>query len=292
MTGPARILILTSGSLSRNPRPAKEAAALAAAGHRVTVLRPPEGPPYDQLDVEFAAGAGFENRTVAAGATGAGKSFRRAARWIARRAVPLGFESVAALGEAGDLLAAARATPAELTIVHNEIALWAGRRLLRLGRRVAADIEDWYSEDLLPRDRRHRPIRLLQSLEAEMLQHAAYVSTTSAALSSALHRRYGGRRPEVITNSFPLQPAPRPQRPAGGGPVAFFWFSQTLGPGRGLEGFLPTWAALAGPSRLVLLGEPRPGFAEHLRSLVPSPFPPGVPRPGAAGPAAGRHRRP
>jgi glycosyltransferase involved in cell wall biosynthesis len=270
MSEPKTILILTSGSLSRNPRPAKEAVTLARAGYRVAALHPSEGPPYDRLDAELAAGAGFQNEILELAVAPGVRLARRIRRWLAVRAVPFGLEDVAALGAGRALFARARALPADLTIVHNEIALWAGVQLLRQGRRVAADIEDWYSEDLLEQDRRHRPLRLLRQLEGAMLQAASYVSTTSEALSAALHHRYGGRKPAVITNSFPLQPEPRPAHAAGDGPPAFFWFSQTIGPGRGLEAFLPIWWELATPSRLVLLGEPTTGFPDHLRSLVPA----------------------
>jgi glycosyltransferase involved in cell wall biosynthesis len=269
MSTPARILILTSGNLCRNPRPAKEADTLARAGHQVTVLHPSEGKTFDLLDAGLAAGAGYQNEILAFDVTPRARLARRLSRWLARRAVPFGFETIDSLGAGRALLERARALPADLTIVHNEISLWTGRQLLRAGRRVAADLEDWYSEDLLEHERRHRPLRLLRQLEGDLLRAAAYVSTTSAALGEALHARYGGKPAAVITNSFPLQPDPRTSRPAGDTPATFFWFSQTVGPGRGLESFLQLWAKLESPSKVVLLGDPRAGYPDHLRSLLP-----------------------
>ena len=268
MGAPRHILILTAGNLSRSPRPEKEAATLTRAGYRVTVLHPSERPHYDRLDAELAAAGGYENISLVFDRTPFTRNARRLRRWLAVRTVPLGFEDVAALGAGRELLARARAHPADLTIVHNELALWVGYRLLREGRRVAADIEDWHSEDLQVSERRHRPLRLLRRVEGAMLRGAAYVSTTSAALASALQQTYGGPRAAILTNSFPLQPDPRTAPTTGSAP-AFFWFSQTIGPGRGLEAFLQTWAQLPVPSRVVLLGEPRPGFPDHLRSLLP-----------------------
>jgi glycosyltransferase involved in cell wall biosynthesis len=141
-------------------------------------------------------------------------------------------------------------------------------RLLAEGRRIAADIEDWHSEDLRPEDRRQRPLALLRAIERSLLQRATYVTTTSHALADALHSRYGGQRPEVIANAFPLQPDPRQGAP--GEPPAFFWFSQTLGPGRGLEALLKAWARTERPSRVVLLGEPCGGFGRTLLSELPA----------------------
>jgi glycosyltransferase involved in cell wall biosynthesis len=136
------------------------------------------------------------------------------------------------------------------------------------GRRVAADIEDWHSEDLLPEARRSRPLALIRSVEGRLLAGAAYTTTTSHALAGALHERYGGAVPHVISNSFPLQPDPL-GRPSGS-PPAFFWFSQTTGPGRGLELFLSAWSRTSNPSRVVLLGECQSGYATSLLNRVPS----------------------
>jgi glycosyltransferase involved in cell wall biosynthesis len=145
---------------------------------------------------------------------------------------------------------------------------WVGRRLLQQGRAVAADFEDWHSEDLLPEARRHRPIRLLRSLERDLLRLASYTTTTSTALADSLHRTYGGKKPFVVTNSFPLQTLPSVR--ALNEPPSFFWFSQTVGPGRGLEQFIRAWSATRHPSRLVLLGAVSNGFPERLRALMPA----------------------
>jgi glycosyltransferase involved in cell wall biosynthesis len=71
----------------------------------------------------------------------------------------------------------------------------------------------------------------------------------------------------VIANAFPLQADPHRGPP--GQPPTWFWFSQTLGPGRGLEAFLAAWALTAQPSRVVLLGESLPGYARALLDRLP-----------------------
>jgi glycosyltransferase involved in cell wall biosynthesis len=120
-----------------------------------------------------------------------------------------------------------------------------------------------------PAERIGRPLDLLRRVERRLLHGAAHTTTTSHALADALHARYGGHRPHVISNSFPLQPAPTARSTVDVTP-AFFWFSQTLGPGRGLEQFLSAWALTRHPSRVVLLGETRAGYDQHLVSLLPS----------------------
>jgi glycosyltransferase involved in cell wall biosynthesis len=273
MNRPARILIVTSGHPCRNPRAVKEATTLADAGYTVTLLAPSHDPRFTQLDQELARGQRYALRSVPTSRA----LFRRIQKWLARRATRFGLQSVHALDFSPALFRAARESAADLTLVHNEIPHWIGLRLLDQGRRVAADIEDWHSEDLLPSDRRHRPLALLRSTERALLHRTAYTSTTSHALADALHKACGGKRPAVITNAFPLQPDPisrllaarsssfatAPSAPS------FFWFSQTLGPGRGLESFLAAWSLTREPSRVVFLGKPSRDYDARLRSQIP-----------------------
>jgi glycosyltransferase involved in cell wall biosynthesis len=193
----------------------------------------------------------------------------RGATWLSRAILEYANrESPQALGPAYGLLAMARAFPADLTIVHTEIPTWAARPLIRRGRRVAVDMEDWYSEDLLYADRLSRPLRLLGEAERFALNHAAYASVTSDSMALALAEHYRCPRPIVIRNTFPLQSRSRLDRPMGNAPPSFIWFSQTIGPGRGLELFLSAWNHTLLPSRVVLLGEVRAGYQQQLLARV------------------------
>jgi glycosyltransferase involved in cell wall biosynthesis len=271
----ARILIVSNGALCRNPRVVKEASALAHAGYRVTVLTVRNHAASEGTDRMIMQTARFERITVdmlpGFGTGTARVAFRRLRLRLARdAAVRMGWTSIHALGPASSLLDAARRVPADLTIVHNEISHWAGTRLLAAGRCVAADIEDWHSEDLLPQDRRGRPLGRLRRTERTLLHGAAYTTTTSLALATALHQRYGGRMPHVLTNSFPLQADPHPGAP--GSPPSFLWFSQTLGPGRGLQSFVAAWILTKQPSRLVLVGEAHAVYRARLLAGLPAEF--------------------
>ncbi|MBC8011946.1 MAG: hypothetical protein H7067_17805, partial [Burkholderiales bacterium] len=64
MNRPARILVVTNGPLARNPRVWKEASALGAAGHEVTVLTPRNHAPSEPLDAALCAAAPFRRVTV------------------------------------------------------------------------------------------------------------------------------------------------------------------------------------------------------------------------------------
>lgn len=267
-----RIVIVSNGHLCRNPRVLKEAHALGCAGYDVTVLTVRNHAASEAHDREILQQAPFRREVIdllAEGSPEPVRAFqRRLLLWAARKLASLGRPTVRSLGPAGALYARVRQLNADLTIVHNEIAHWAGTRLLRDGLRVAADIEDWHSEDLPPANRRLRPIAQLREIERSIIQACVYTTTTSHALAAALQARYGGNRPHVISNSFPLQPLVA--RAAPGQPPAFFWFSQTLGPGRGLEQFVEAWGRLSAASRLVLLGESRADYLASLLGRVPA----------------------
>lgn len=269
----SKIAILTASHLCRNPRVVKEASALGHAGYDVTVLTASTHARFEAIDRALLDGQPFRHVALDYSSPGFGTRVRnfvqRARTRFARSAVErFGWESSTALGPAGALLALARRTPADLTIVHTEIPTWAATKLIADGRRVAVDFEDWYSEDLLPEDRRGRPLALLRAAEAFALRHAVFASATSRSMADALAAAYGGPTPVVIRNVFPRQPVSRVDRPLGDAPPAIIWFSQTIGPGRGLEAFIAAWRQTRTPSRLALLGDARPGHREALLAAL------------------------
>lgn len=262
-----RILILSSSHLAQNPRTYKEAMTLAEAGYLVTVMSVSASPRLEAIDRELMRSAPFARATLD---LTEGSIVRRLRTWIARKLCRhLRVESVQSLGPAADLLGMAEKHQAELTILHTELPLCAGRRLAARGRRFSADLEDWYSEDLLPEDRAGRPLRLLRDAERFALHHAAYVSTTSASLARALAERYSAAAPLVLRNVFPLQPTCSPAVIPEGRRVSMVWFSQTIGTGRGLEGFLDAWSTAEGNSEVCLIGNARPGYENELRHRLP-----------------------
>ena len=270
----SRILILTASHLCRNPRVVKEATTLGLAGYDVTVLTVAVQPRFEAFDRELVADLPFR-RVVLDYCSDYWSSrlsdfSQRSATWIARylcRACNI--ESAQSLGPAWALLRAASSISADLTIVHTEIPIWASQHLIRSGRKVAVDVEDWYSEDLLYADRQSRPIRLLKSAEAFALNNCTYSSTTSGSMSAALAERYNCRPPIILRNTFPYQPCSRIELGNKREQPAFIWFSQTIGPGRGLELFFAAWARTTHPSEVYLLGDERPGYGDKLRDRLP-----------------------
>lgn len=240
----AKILILIGGHFCTAPRPQKEAATLAAAGHTVIIRGvwfDPELAERDRLllvnqpnnlcwqfepVLDFRPHHRLTRSLVRLQARLAREQFRHFHRFSP---MLLGYGAKA-------MLNVALQEQADLTIVHSEAGLWVADQLLQQGLKVGVDFEDWFSEDLMPQARLYRPVTHLKRLEARLAQNCTYCLTTSDALANRLAQVYQAPKPTVIYNVFPKSPLPAPHRAKS---ITQFptihWFSQTIGPGRGLE---------------------------------------------------------
>jgi hypothetical protein len=277
----SRIVLVTGSSLCHNPRALKSATALARAGHAVSVLGAWHDAKFKARDLRLIETIPFRyvptlDATLPDTAGEIGRWVRRAGKRTADLVYgATGWQSRLQLGFGiRRLLRASLDTDADLYIAHSEPALYVARALARRGRRVGVDMEDWFSEDLLPEARRHRPLRLLRSLERDLLSCGAFASCPSHAMSAALAGEYGCRPPTVIYNAFAWS-----ERTALGGEVpahdrrnrdvpSIHWYSTTLGPGRGLEDLVTALPLLASSAEIHLRGTPAAGFAEWINSRI------------------------
>jgi glycosyltransferase involved in cell wall biosynthesis len=277
---PARIVLLSGNSLSHNPRVLKAAGALGRAGHDVTVLGAWRDADLKAQDRRALHDAPFRfvpvlDTTAPNWRTAMPQLLRRSRRKVAQLVHRLmRRESRMLLGDAAmPLLAQAREMPADLYVAHSEPALYAAWQLMRQGRCVGVDMEDWFSEDLLPQARKSRPLKLLRFLEGELLRRGAYAACPSRTMSGALATAYGGNAPVAIYNAFPW--ADRPRAVAGRrdrrDPAlpSVCWYSQTLGPGRGIEDLLAALPHLNSAAEVHLRGRAAPGMKGWIASRLP-----------------------
>jgi glycosyltransferase involved in cell wall biosynthesis len=174
---------------------------------------------------------------------------------------------------ARSMLKAARQFHADLTIVHSEAGLWVGNQLLSEGYRVGVDFEDWFSEDLLPDARAARPVAQLKQMERRLARECCYCLTTSHALAHALAHAYDAPKPTVIYNVFPWAEQEQidhltKDRKNLSLP-SLHWFSQTIGPGRGLETLFQALSFLTTPAEIHLRGNYSDSARQWLEPLVP-----------------------
>jgi len=273
------VVLLTGSHLCHNPRAIKEATALAQAGFTVEILGAWLDPVLRKRDRDLLPGLPFKFTAVAdlvedRAARLSARVRTKAGRWAHRF---LGRQNKWQTGYSVDALcAAAMARTADAYIAHSEAGLVAARRLSRAGRRVGVDLEDWFSEDLLPEARKGRPVQLLRKLEASLLRSSIYTSVPSRALSEAVAAEFACRAPTVIYNAFPWVgrerlDGERKDRKDGAVPT-LHWYSQTLGPGRGLEDLFAALPHLKRPLHVHLRGRPVAGLTAWMDSQLPSPW--------------------
>lgn len=264
------ICIVTQSHLCRNPRVLKEAIALSKAGYTVTILTAIYSDKLLQEDQELLKNTtiGFHFYSDLRKSNIHSFTSRLIRKLSVLLKTRLNIESKHSLGyNAAGLKKHIKTHPADLFIMHQELATVIGSQMT--GKyRVAFDLEDWYSEDLLPHARRARPIKLLKRAEKIAIEKGACCYTTSKAMARGLKAYYKtSNEPAIIYNSFgniqnldnTVQHHDRPR---------LYWFSQTIGEGRGLEFFINCLSKSNYSWELNLRGDISKTYSEHLNKLL------------------------
>lgn len=265
-----KVCLLSDHHLSVNPRLWKEAFFYEKLGCEVVILTMWQSEEQLQQDRELLSGRSIGYKAFL-DLTDNGYSslqsfwFRARKRLAAALQKRFSISTPLAISYAPELLVRkALHEKADLYVAHLECGLFAGSKLLKKGKKVCFDFEDWYSRDYLQPS---RPVRLLAQLEKSALRRGLFCTTTSTALSRALATAYDCNESMVIYNSFP---APGGQvktvtSKRAVGALKILWFSRTIGPQRGLEFFLDALATCYKPVELTLVGNMRRGYEEVLQ---------------------------
>ena len=279
---PARVTVVTSGHLSTCPRMLKSADALAAAGYEVTVVSTCHEPWAADADRDVRSRRTWpvhlvdyrpRESALTYGWTGAQ---HRAARVIVhamgpdRAPLPVAARAFGRVHAA--LVRTVSAIPADLIYGGTAGALAA---IAAAGHRgvtpYALDLEDFHSGETSGPEARFVGA-LATRIERAVLGDAAFLTTSSEAIAAAYREQYGAL-PSVVHNTFPL-PAQLPDfTRADPGTLRFYWFSQTIGPGRGLEDAVTAIGRTGVSAELTLRGRPRDGYVEALTHLAAAQAP-------------------
>jgi glycosyltransferase involved in cell wall biosynthesis len=254
----------------------KEADALSAAGHEVTVLAALAGPWPRALDEALLASRCWTCRYVGGSPDREPVRLRltRLRHGLARRAARWGsLGEILAPWTGGrvlpELLAAARNTRADLYIGHNLEALPAAVEAARAtGAAAGYDCEDFLPGMEPPGVGSRRDVENVTRLERAYLPRCDYLTAASPGIAEAYERMYGVRFAACILNVFPLSLRPAEFRPSSEGPLTLTWFSQTVGPYRGLEQAIEALALAGRDIRLHLRGTWARGFERRLFALA------------------------
>jgi glycosyltransferase involved in cell wall biosynthesis len=177
-------------------------------------------------------------------------AFHAATAWLSRRAI---------------------ATPADLYIGHYVASLPAVAAAARYNNSAYAfDAEDFHPGEFGDPSVAGATPHLVDTIERACLPGCSYISAASDGISDAYLRAYQlPVKPTVVLNVFPRDEAPvRATRAGSAQPSpSVYWFSQTVGPDRGLETAVRALSITKSKAHLFLRGNALPSFREKLIEL-------------------------
>ena len=101
---------------------------------------------------------------------------------------------------------------------------------------------------------------------------AAFLTTSSEAIARAYRERYDVKT-SVVHNTFPLPLRPPDFSRRDPAVLRVYWFSQTIGPGRGLEEAIAGFGRAGICAELTLRGQPHDGYLDGLEKLAAAQAP-------------------
>ena len=269
-----RICIITPSQLGSNPRVVKEANALCGAGHAVTVVCTRVAAFVEPRDQAVISAAQFLVRRLPFDRPNAWRIARlrqMAARALCRIGLARTCADAALNAMVPGLARAARAIAADLYIAHYPAALPAAARAAhRNGARYAFDAEDFHLGDLPDLPEHSFEKGLIKHVEGRYLPSAAFITAASPMIADAYAETYGVLPPATVLNVFPRTNAPARSTASGAHRPSptLYWFSQVIGPERGLETALRALPLTRAPLHLHLRGTLAIGYEQTLRDLA------------------------
>lgn len=272
----AKICLLTPSQPSINPRIVKEADALAEVGHQVQVLCGHTVAWADQSDEILLRNRRWSCSYVGGVPGSVRHGWTRVRHGVARRFPPAWrlspeFARWSLARVTPELQVAAFQCEADLYVAHYVGALAAaGVAARRKGAMLAFDAEDFESGYYEYKTGPQAIDLLAEDVEREYLPRCCYVSAASPGIAAAYASKYGIPMPPSILNVFPVAARPLQLRETSAdGPLKLYWFSQTIGPGRGLESVIHAMATLPDCHiELYLRGRCSSGYGERLRRVA------------------------
>lgn len=277
MTRRGRITVVTAGHLSTCPRMLKSADALAADGYDVRVVATRHEPWATETDRDVASRRSWAAEVIDYHAGDGGAThWWTGARYRAARAAsaaigparaPLALVSRAFGRVHSELVRAIAADPGDLIYGGTAGALAAiAEAAGRCGTPYGVDLEDFHSGETAGPD---APLvdALAARVEHAVLRRAAFVTTSNEAIAAA-YKEGDGVDATVIHNTFALPSQPPDVSRVDPTRLRVYWFSQTIGPGRGLEDAVLALGRTGLAAHLALRGRPHAGYLDALMTLA------------------------
>lgn len=255
-----KIVIVTTGQPAANPRVMKEYEALVDAGYDTKVIYTYSAEWSYAIDAnKFEKGILPRKDFIAAGGdphnSKAYYFFSRVAYRFCKffmKVLPVTFFKEMAIARASlSLWLAAPRYKGDLYIAHYVGALPAvARAAKKNGAVYSFDAEDYHRGEPVyyPNQKEH-----IVSVENTYLPKAVYISGASPLIAASYKTIYPANKVITLNNVFSKQFV-QPLHRNDGGEVKLFWFSQNIGPNRGLEVIVEAMNKVKGNVSLHLLG--------------------------------------
>ncbi|WP_251961511.1 glycosyltransferase [Salinibacter ruber] len=284
----ADICLVTPGHPSKNPRLVKEADALVEAGYEVTVVAGDYHPWGHNADEQYASREWSIERVpygpMASSLRRGILSGRKRVAEALLRAIPTESELLkrrAIHWAVPELVQKTRSIYANLYIAHNLPALPAAVAAAQdRGAKVGFDAEDFHRGQYKNHERESLDAQLTMWVEEEYIPRCDYVTAAAPGIGEAYTEILDISQPATVLNVFPesqrmghTSPEELNAEHPGRG-VSLYWYSQTIGPDRGLEtvvraiGIAQRKADALPPVTLSLRGSWATGYEEELRTVA------------------------
>lgn len=236
-----KVVLISVGQPSTNPRLVKEANALTEKGFDVYVVYSYWSKWASDADkvilskvawkAFLAGGSPFELKFRYLFTRLRSKIFSLIAKYVTLK---FGIAEVARGRTYPELLKKAKALKADLYIAHVQAALpVAVKAAKKYNAKCGFDAEDFHREEIQKQHNRYN-YNISKYLEDKYLPMVDYITASSPLIAEQYASLYN-RKVTVIQNVFPvdsdiLKPTINNKKS-----IKLFWFSQTIGPGRGIE---------------------------------------------------------
>lgn len=268
-----KIVLISSGQPSLNPRLVKEADSLAGAGYKVIVLYAYWNDWGTLHDQQLLVGKKWE--AIRLGGDPAQKSVTwflsrliyKASRVILQKTGNYKYLAELSMSRSSYfLIKGAKKHKADLYIAHNLGALAAAAKTaIRYKRPYGFDAEDFHRQEIND-DIKSLHFKICSYLEDKYLPSANYLTASSPLIAEHYAKLYD-RTVTTVLNVFPkitdLTLSLNENKP-----LKLFWFSQTIGPGRGLELIIDAIRQTGAVLELHLLGAPADGYKQQLSQIA------------------------
>lgn len=266
-----KIVLVTSGQPSLNPRLVKEADSLFEAGYDVTVIYLYWNDWGTDLDKQLLAKKKWKSIRV-----GGNPKNNKLVYWLSRirhkvaNVVVSKFGYHFGLAEQSiargslNLMRKAKSLTADLYIAHNLGALPATVLAARINHvKCGFDAEDFHRQELT-NDHNSKDYKLKKIIEDKYLPKIDYLTTASPLISETYKKLYPTINPKTILNVFPSENKTLNKTKEK---LKLFWFSQNIGKNRGLEGVISSLAHQEN-LELHLLGFSTSSIKEYFKKLA------------------------